>query len=164
MSIVVKYRHNELKYLLFFFLGGWFLGFLQLKDQFKSTSEQKPSVSIVKSLLPRKARRGVGPILQYAEKLQNDFELVYVGQVCLSWEILHWQHGKIQDLLQNDDARGFHQYNLVASDFQLFQVFLQRFIEDESFQGPRVRNYVKNRCVIRSLMQVPAIKGNEMNR
>lgn len=138
------------------------IGFLQLKDQFKSTSEQKPSVLIVKSLLPRKARRGVGPILQYAEKLQNDFELVYVGQVCLSWEILQWQHGKIQDLLQNDDARVSHQYNLVASDFQLFQVFLQRFIEDESFQGPRVQNYVKNRCVIRSLMQVPAIKDDCM--
>ncbi|XP_024031047.1 uncharacterized protein LOC21385048 [Morus notabilis] len=136
------------------------IGFLQLKDQFKSIPNQKPTVPIIKSLLPRKLRKEGDSILKYTGKLQDDFELVYVGQVCLSWEILHWQHRKIQDLFQNDDARGSHQYNIVASDFQLFQVLLQRFVEDESFQGPRVQNYVKNRCVIRSLMQVPAIKDD----
>lgn len=143
-------------------------GFLQLKDhQVKSLTVQKPFVPIiVKNLWPRKAQRAVAmddPMLEFCGKLNKELELVYVGQVCLSWEILHWQKRKLQEL-QLCDARGFHQFNLVASEFQLFQVLVHRFVEDESFQGPRVQNYVRNRCVLRSLLQVPAIRGTQSKR
>jgi hypothetical protein len=36
---------------------------------------------------------------------------------------------------------------------------VQRFVEDESFKGPRLPNYINNRCVLRNLLQVPVIKG-----
>ena len=88
-----------------------------------------------------------------------DFETVYAGQVCLSWEILHWQYGKVKELLEFDRG-GIRQYNQVAEEFQHFQVLLQRFVENEPFQArPRVENYVKNRCAARHLLHVPVIKG-----
>lgn len=125
---------------------------------------QKPSASATKSLphniWSRKARRVMADPMQkkFIGELQRDLELVYVGQVCLSWEILHWQYVKAQNL-QEYDSQGFHWYNQVAGEFQLFQVLLQRFVENEAFQGPRVQNYVNNRCVLRNLLQVPAIRG-----
>ncbi|PQQ19560.1 uncharacterized protein Pyn_07376 [Prunus yedoensis var. nudiflora] len=73
---------------------------------------------------------------------------------------LHWQYGKAQEL---HAQRYDHQYNLVATEFQLFQVLLQRFIEDDPFQGPRVQHYVRNRCVLRSLLQVPSIRDDRMH-
>ncbi|KAB1208344.1 hypothetical protein CJ030_MR7G023873 [Morella rubra] len=126
------------------------IGFLQLKD---------PLPSLFPYILwPRKGRRVTAdPMQKFNEELQSDLELVYVGQVCLSWEILHWQFGKAQEL-QEYDSQGSHRYNQVAGEFQLFQVLLQRFIENEPFQGPRVETYVNNRCVLRSLLHVPAIK------
>ncbi|KAF3431459.1 hypothetical protein FNV43_RR26190 [Rhamnella rubrinervis] len=140
------------------------IGFLQLKDhQVKSIIVQKPLIPIiVKNLWPRKAQGAVAmddPMLEFCSKLNKELELVYVGQACLSWEILHWQKRKLQEL-QQCDAQGFHRYNLVASEFQLFQVLMHRFIENESFQGPRVQNYVRNRCVLRSLLHVPAIRDD----
>ncbi|KAL5553842.1 hypothetical protein UlMin_041243 [Ulmus minor] len=139
------------------------IGLLQLKDQIKSNSKQKPSISLAKSFLPRKTQRstvvGAESELKFAGKLNDDFEFVYVGQLCLSWEILRWQNQKVEELLQHQ-TQGFRHYNLVASEFQLFQVLLQRFVEDESFQGPRVQNYVKNRCVIRSLLYVPLVRDD----
>ncbi|KAG2702365.1 hypothetical protein I3843_06G079200 [Carya illinoinensis] len=141
------------------------IGFLQLKEPVKPISMQKSGASVAKSLpynmiWPRKARRvNADPMHKVNEELQRDLELVYVGQVCLSWEILHWQHGKAQEL-QEYDSQGLHRYNQVAGDFQLFQVLLQRFIENEPFQGPRVHNYVSNRCVLRNLLQVPVIRDD----
>ncbi|KAM3203220.1 hypothetical protein P3L10_030846 [Capsicum annuum] len=43
---------------------------------------------------------------------------------------------------------------------QQFQVLLQRFVEDEPFQGPRVQNYVRKRCILRSFLQVPSIRDD----
>lgn len=140
------------------------IGFLQLKDQVEPILMQKSSINpIMKSLLSQnllrcKAQRRptVDPMPKYVGDLHKDLELVYVGQVCLSWEILHWQHRKAQELQQYDQ----HYYNVVATEFQLFQVLLQRFIEDDPFQGPRVQHYVRNRCVLRGLLQVPAIRDD----
>ncbi|XP_054808561.1 uncharacterized protein LOC129310675 [Prosopis cineraria] len=95
------------------------------------------------------------------ESLVEELEMVYVGQVCLSWEILWWEYRKAIELKQCDREWG-RRYNMVAGEFQLFQVLLQRFIENEPFQGPRIHNYVRNRCVIRNLLQVPAIKDDSM--
>ncbi|XP_022845199.1 uncharacterized protein LOC111368185 [Olea europaea var. sylvestris] len=97
----------------------------------------------------------------FIKELQGDVEVVYVGQMCLSWEFLHWQYEKALDLWDSD-PRGIHQYNEVAGEFQQFQVLMQRFIEDEPFQGPRVENYIKSRCVLRNLLQVPVIKVDSL--
>ena len=98
---------------------------------------------------------------KFIGELQTELEVVYVGQMCLSWEILHWQYGKALELWESD-PRGVRQFNEVAGEFQQFQVLMQRFIEDEPFHGPRVQNYVKSRCVLRNLLQVPAISGKNL--
>lgn len=95
---------------------------------------------------------------KFSEELESDLEMVYVGQLCLSWEFLRWQYGKALELWESD-PHGIYRYNEVADKFQTFQVLLTRFLEDEAFQGPRVQNYVKNRCVHRNLLQVPLIQG-----
>lgn len=142
-------------------------GLLHLKDPLRSISIPKSTISgakpvISQNLWPRKASKNISdPLLKLVHDLHRDLELVYVGQVCLSWEILCWQHQKAIEL-QEYDSQGSHRYNHVAGEFQLFQVLVQRFIENEPFQGgPRIQNYVKNRCVIRNLLQVPAIKGEQ---
>ncbi|KDP41195.1 hypothetical protein JCGZ_15602 [Jatropha curcas] len=101
----------------------------------------------------------IDPIKKVIADMHKDFETIYVGQLCLSWEILNWQYWKIQELQKLDSQRSY-QYNQVAAEFQLFQVMIQRFLENEQFQGPRVQNYVKNRCVLRSLLQVPLVKDD----
>lgn len=143
------------------------LGLLQLKDPLKLISIPKSTIQNVKpvisqNLWPRKASKNSSdPFMKIVNELQRDLELVYVGQVCLSWEILCWQHMKALELQQYDSQGSHsHTYNHVAGEFQLFQVLVQRFIENEPFQGPRVQNYVKNRCVIRNLLQVPGIKDD----
>ncbi|XP_027346545.1 uncharacterized protein LOC113858218 [Abrus precatorius] len=141
------------------------IGLLQLKDPLNlmlvpkyTVQSAKPQIS--QNLWPRKAPKHISdPILKIVDELHRDLELVYVGQVCLSWEILCWQHKKVEELKQYD-SQWPRRYNLVAGEFQLFQVLMQRFLEDEPFQGPRIQNYVKNRCVIRNLLQVPAIKDD----
>ncbi|XP_019422246.1 PREDICTED: uncharacterized protein LOC109331909 isoform X2 [Lupinus angustifolius] len=129
------------------------IGLLQLKD---------PPKIISQNLWPRKApKQKSDPMLKFVQELHSDLELVYVGQVCNSWEILCWQHKKSQELKQYD-SQWPHRYNLVAGEFQLFQVLMQRFIENEPYQGPRIQNYVKNRGFIRNLIQVPPIKDDTM--
>ena len=100
-------------------------------------------------------------MVKFVRELQGDLEMVYVGQLCLSWEFLQWQYEKAFEIWESD-PHGFRQYNEVAGEFQQFQVLLQRFIENEPFQGPRVENYVKNRCVMRNLLQVPVIRGENL--
>lgn len=143
-------------------------GLLQLKDPLKLISIPKSTIQNVKpvisqNLWPRKSSKNSSdPFMKIVNELQRDLELVYVGQVCLSWEILCWQHKKALELQQYDSQGSHsHRYNHVAGEFQLFQVLVQRFIENEPFQGPRIQNYVKNRCVIRNLLQVPGIKGEQ---
>lgn len=140
------------------------LGLLQLKDPLKLISIPKSTISngiISQNLWPRKSTKITSdPFLKLVHQLHRDLELVYVGQICLSWEILCWLHMKAIELQQYDSQKS-HRYNHVAGEFQLFQVLMQRFIENEPFQGgPRIQNYVKNRCVIRNLLHVPAIKDD----
>lgn len=90
--------------------------------------------------------------------MQRDLEFVYIGQVCLSWEILRWQYGKLKLLLEYEYAH--RSYNVVAGEYQQLQVLMHRFLEDEPIQGPRIKHYVENRCLCRSLLQVPIIKGD----
>lgn len=116
---------------------------------------------ISQNLWLRKAQKNTfDPMLKFVNELHRDLELVYVCQICLSWEILCWQHEKIQEM-KKYDSQWPRRYNIVAGDFQFFQVLIQRFVEDEPFHQDhnRVQYYVNNRSLIRNLLQVPIIKG-----
>lgn len=98
-------------------------------------------------------------MLKRVGELNKDLELVYVGQICLSWEMLCWQHEKIKELKQYD-LQWSRRYNLVAAEFLHFQALIQRFLEEEPIQqGHRIQNYVKNRSLIRNVLQVPTLIG-----
>ncbi|XP_049390475.1 uncharacterized protein LOC125854918 [Solanum stenotomum] len=141
------------------------ISFLQLKDSEMFMSSKKTSISITKafalpSFLANKQRKiFADPAQKSISEMNIDLEIVYVGQICLSWEILYWQYGKAKDLLEHDPHE-YHTYNQVAGEYQQFQVLLQRFVEDEPFQGPRVQNYVRKRCILRSFLQVPSIRDD----
>ncbi|XP_043703367.1 uncharacterized protein LOC122653561 isoform X2 [Telopea speciosissima] len=158
-----SYRERMRKFDILNYQKMYAIGFLQLKDPLQSISNRKSSIPGLTNILSNNFSLGksqtakVDPTVKFMEELQNDLEMVYVGHMCLSWEILHWQFGKSQEL-QESDTYGFHRYNQVADEFQQFQVLMQRFMENEPFQGPRVQNYVKNRCLLRNLLQVPVIK------
>ncbi|XP_031122799.1 uncharacterized protein LOC116025632 isoform X1 [Ipomoea triloba] len=141
------------------------ISFLQLKDSETFTLGKKSLFSSNKllplpSLFGNKLRRiYVDQAHKSISELSHNLEVVYVGQACLSWEILCWQYGKTKELLEYD-ARGHRAYNHVAGEFQQFQVLLQRFVEDEPYQGHRLQYYAKNRCILRSFLQVPALKDD----
>uniref|UniRef100_A0A803N3H2 Ribosomal protein L34Ae n=1 Tax=Chenopodium quinoa TaxID=63459 RepID=A0A803N3H2_CHEQI len=144
------------------------IGFLRLKDPLKSISKNRistPALATIVSLdcwpcKPKLSTEINQPVMKkFSRELESDLEMVYVGQMCLSWEFLRWQYGKALDLWDTD-PHGIHRYNEVADKFQTFQVLLTRFLEDERFQGPRVQNYVKNRCVQQNLLQVPLIRDD----
>ncbi|CAH9090850.1 unnamed protein product [Cuscuta europaea] len=108
------------------------LGFLQkepLKDPFQLLSTHKYSTPppLLKSIWPFKQKNSDidDPVVKFVKELQCELEVVYVGQMCLSWEFLHWQYGKTIDLWETD-LPGSHRYNEVAEEFQQFQVLLQR--------------------------------------
>jgi len=123
--------------------------------------EQSAKHLMSRNLKLRKIQKNSSdPLMIFIKELHKELEVVYVGHACLSWEILCWQYKKACEL-RRYDSQWTHRYNIVAGEFQLFQVLMQRFIENEPFQGPRIHNYVKNRCVIRNLLQVPAIKGDQ---
>lgn len=135
------------------------IGLLQLKDPLNSNTNRKALLS--QSWTNRLRRPKIDSVAESKVALHGDLEMVYVGHACLSWEILQWQYGKAREMREVDhDHGGFRRYNQVAGEFQLLRVLLQRFIEDEPFQGPRIEYYVKNRCVLRGLLQVPAIRDD----
>ncbi|KAL8224483.1 hypothetical protein R6Q57_019958 [Mikania cordata] len=141
------------------------INFLRMKHPDQLNTGENASLSAIKSVVfpslwPCKLRRiYADPTLKSITELNKDLEIVYVGQSCLSWEILHWQYKKAKEL-QLYDPQGFRSYNQIAIEFQQFHVLLKRFTEDELFQGPRVHNYTKQRCTLRGLLQVPAIKDD----
>ncbi|KAK4423740.1 60S ribosomal protein L34 [Sesamum alatum] len=140
------------------------ISFLQLKDSevFNAGKKLADSIpSVLPKIWPCKGQRiYADPMHKSIIEMQRDLELVYVGQLCLSWEILCWLYVKARALLEYDITKGNHSYNRAAEEFQQFQVLVQRFIEDEPFQGKRIQSYVKSRCMIRSLLQVPTIKDD----
>ncbi|XP_024991397.1 uncharacterized protein LOC112525482 [Cynara cardunculus var. scolymus] len=143
------------------------INFLRMKNPDQLNTGENTSLSALKSVIfpsfwPCKLRRiYADPTLKSVTELHKDLEIVYVGQACLSWEILHWQYKKAKEL-QLYDPQGYRSYDQVAIEFQQFHVLLRRFTEDEMFQGPRVQNYAKQRCILRGLLQVPAIKDGNL--
>ncbi|CDP00332.1 unnamed protein product [Coffea canephora] len=141
------------------------ISFLQHKDSQLFIPSKRSLLSSIKpfslpSISMSKQRRiYADPTLKSITEMHRDLELVYVGHICLSWEILQWQHGKVKELLEYD-SQGNHCYNQVAGEYQQFQVLVQRFLEDERFNGPRIQHFVKSRCACRGLLQVPIIKDD----
>ncbi|KAJ9564035.1 hypothetical protein OSB04_000001, partial [Centaurea solstitialis] len=162
-----SYRERMRKFDIFNYQKMYAIGVLQLKDPLQSASSSKSSVSEITTLLSRSFATPKGkkhendPTVKFIKELQSDLEVVYVGQMCLSWEILHWQYEKALDIWESD-PRGVRRFNEIAEEFQQFQVLMQRFIEDEPFQDPRIQNYVKSRCVFRNLLQVPVIREDHL--
>ncbi|CAA7395047.1 unnamed protein product [Spirodela intermedia] len=135
------------------------IGFLQLKDPLQSADTRKP---LLPAKLWRSRRRpcGDGPSEKFVWEIQSDLETVYVGQLCLSWEFLQWQYQRTRYMADSGSLAGGG-FNQIAGEFQQFQVLIQRFLEDESFQGPRILNYARNRCHLRHLLQVPLLKRDD---
>ncbi|KAF5763809.1 putative ribosomal protein L34Ae [Helianthus annuus] len=162
-----SYRERMRKFDIFNYQKMYTIGFLQLKDPPQSSSSSKSPITEFTTLFGQSFMTNKGkkqendPTTKFIKELQSDLEVVYVGQMCLSWEILHWQYEKALDIWESD-TRGVRRFNDIAGEFQQFQVLMQRFIEDEPFQGPRIQNYVKNRCVFRNLLQVPVIRDDHM--
>ncbi|PPR93570.1 hypothetical protein GOBAR_AA27102 [Gossypium barbadense] len=161
-----SYRERMRKFDILNYQKMYAIGVLHSKDPFQSISTHKSSSAPpITSLLPqnlwprRRKTSDSDPMSKFINELHSDLEMVYVGQLCLSWEILHWQYEKAIGIWESDPYC-MRRYNEVAGEFQQFQVLIQRFIENEPFEGPRVRNYIKNRCVLRNLLQVPVIRDS----
>ncbi|KAK9919324.1 hypothetical protein M0R45_027928 [Rubus argutus] len=168
MSVLHKfyksYRAGMRKFDILNYQKLFAIGFQQSKDPLQSFSSCKSSTLAVKSFLNNfrlcRPKIGCDPFVKFIRDVQSVFEVVYVGQLCLSWEFLQWQYEKAMELLESDPNR-IRSYNEVAVELQQFQVLLQRFVEDEHFRGPRVENYVKNRCAMHKLLQVPIIREDK---
>ncbi|XP_016559045.2 uncharacterized protein LOC107858774 isoform X1 [Capsicum annuum] len=167
-----SYRERMRKFDILTYQKMYAIGYLQkdpLKDPFQHVSRQRCSGPKLKSLISKniklfKHKRNydnIDPIVKFIKELQSDLEVIYVGQMCLCWEFLHWQYDKALSLWDSD-PRGTRTYNEVAGEFQQFQVLLQRFIENEPFQGPRVQYYIKTRYDLRNLLQVPVIREDKV--
>ncbi|KAL5201036.1 hypothetical protein ABZP36_035390 [Zizania latifolia] len=161
-----SYRERMRKFDILCYQKMYAIDFLQLRGPKQSTSSLKtlpPTVTSILSHNLRSSRRRSpeDPSERFLKELRYDLETVYVGQMCLSWEFLRWQYEQARDLPESDPYHS-HQYNQVAGEFQQFQVVVQRFVEDESFKGPRLPNYINNRCVLRNLLQVPVIKEDSL--
>ncbi|KAK7316355.1 hypothetical protein VNO77_35331 [Canavalia gladiata] len=139
------------------------IGSLKTKDMLQSFSSHENSSPAITSFLPhifhhsRHKKSESDPLKKFMREFYSDLEMVYVGQLCLSWEFLQWEYENALELWESDQFR-LQSYNEVAEEFLQFQVLLQRFIENEPFQGPRVEYYARNRCVMRNFLQVPVIR------
>ncbi|CAL5064403.1 unnamed protein product [Urochloa decumbens] len=161
-----SYRERMRKFDILCYQKMYAIDFLQLRGPQQSANSLKslsPTVASILSHNFRSSRRRSpeDPSERFLKELRYDLETVYVGQMCLSWEFLRWQYEQACDLPESDPYHS-HQYNQVAGEFQQFQVVVQRFVEDESFKGPRLPNYINNRCVLRNLLQVPVIKEDSL--
>ncbi|EPS71423.1 hypothetical protein M569_03335, partial [Genlisea aurea] len=138
------------------------MGFLD--HEFQSELKPPPLKSLVSHnlWLLKHRTHGSNPIKKLINELQGDLEVVYVGQICTTWEFLNLQYKRALELWAAD-PHGIHRhYSQVGGEFRHFQALIQRFLEDERLGGggPRVESYVKSRCVLRNLLQVPMIRGS----
>ncbi|KAG2643399.1 hypothetical protein PVAP13_2KG306900 [Panicum virgatum] len=162
-----SYRERMRKFDILCYQKMYAIDFLQLRGPQQSASSLKSLSPTMTSILSHnfrsssRRRSPEDPSERFLKELRYDLETVYVGQMCLSWEFLRWQYEQARDLPESDPYHS-HQYNQVAGEFQQFQVVVQRFVEDESFKGPRLPNYINNRCVLRNLLQVPVIKEDSL--
>ncbi|CAI8606812.1 unnamed protein product [Vicia faba] len=116
---------------------------LQLKDPLlvqKSTIQHTKPLVIPQTLGSIKAQKNIfEPVLKLVKELHWDLELLYVGKICLSWEMLCWQYVKIKQC----DSQFSLRCDLVADELQLFQVLMQQFLEDDPFQNDSAKDKKK---------------------
>ncbi|CAN1845067.1 hypothetical protein LINPERHAP1_LOCUS37706 [Linum perenne] len=136
-----SYRERMRKFDILNYQKMYATSFLQTKDPLESMpSTQKSEAPALTSLFSQKLmllkrkKSAFDPMENFVKELQSALETVYVGQMCLSWEILHWQYQKALELYDSDHFSR-RRYNEVAGEFQQFQVLLQRFIENEPFEA-----------------------------
>lgn len=130
------------------------VGFPQPQQLTKSRSQRM--VSSLRQLSSRRRELGDDEIELQHQK--DELETIYVSQTCLTWETLHWQYKKIQQLAASNSEPS-PCYDSSAEQFQYFQVLLQRFIENEPYdQGLRSQVYARCRYQLPKLLQVPAVK------
>ncbi|CAA7019543.1 unnamed protein product [Microthlaspi erraticum] len=136
------------------------ISLLKLKQPPKPSRNVLKSSHLHQSLWPfKKHKQERNPNERLVKEASRDFETVYVGQLCLSWEMLRWQYNKLLEFDSHTNA--CHQYNLVAGEFQLFQVLIQRFVENEPFQNSsRVETYLKNRRHFHNFLQIPLVRDD----
>ncbi|KAL3525927.1 hypothetical protein ACH5RR_014299 [Cinchona calisaya] len=89
--------------------------------------------------------------------LRSDFELVFVAHTCLSWEALHHQYRKVEAIANSASQNGVFFHWNVAERFQKFQIFLERFIEDDHLKYEGYSYYVQKRFSLNNLLQVPEV-------
>ncbi|KAL6009133.1 hypothetical protein ACLOJK_022360 [Asimina triloba] len=89
--------------------------------------------------------------------LESDFEMVYVGQTCSSWEALHHQYRKVEALASSSTPITGAFFENVSGKFQQFQVMLERFMENERTGAERSWSYVQGRLYLQYLLQVPKV-------
>lgn len=94
------------------------------------------------------------------QSIENDLELVYVAQSCLSWEALQHQYITVRDNLKHADSQGRFYDDDISREFQNFQVLLDRFLEDERCEGKRILSFVQRRIEFMRFFQVPRLSGN----
>ncbi|KAK4272000.1 hypothetical protein QN277_020611 [Acacia crassicarpa] len=158
-----SYRERMRKFDILNYQKMWAIDFLQSKEPFQSFSSHRISAPKIMSQLSqsfhlsRRKNSESDPTKNFIRELYSDLETIYVGQLSLSWEFLRWEYEKALEIWESDQY-GERRFNEVAGEFQQFQVLLQRFIENEPFQGPRVENYVRNRYAMKNLLQVPVIR------
>ncbi|KAF8012972.1 hypothetical protein BT93_I0976 [Corymbia citriodora subsp. variegata] len=166
-KIYRSYRERMRKFDILNYQKMYALGFLRSKDPLKSLSSHKSTGPVIASLLSqsfklcKEKKSENDPTMKFIRELHSDLEIVYVGQLCLSWEFLHWQYVRALELWDSDHYN-VRRYNEVAGEFQQLQVLMQRFLENEQFEGPRVQYYVKTRCLMRNLLQVPVIREDSL--
>ncbi|XP_047322840.1 uncharacterized protein LOC124926622 [Impatiens glandulifera] len=141
------------------------IGFLQLKDPLRPVRVKRSYVQMMRALVLHKVRLDksskdkTNPTTKFIRELQDDLEVVYIGQMCLSWEFLRWQYERELEPWELE-GRKIRKYNHVAREFQQFCVLIQRFMEDETVNGPRIHCYVKSRQILRNLLQVPLVRDD----
>ncbi|CAN4079379.1 unnamed protein product [Withania somnifera] len=144
-----SYREKMRKFDILRYQKMYAIGYLQkdpIKDPLQLLFNQKSSGPTLKSLLSQNIRlfkhksHDIDPMVKFIKELQSDLEVVYVGQMCLSWECLHWQYMKALNLWDSDP----------------------HFIENEPFQGSRVQYFIKSRYELLNLLQVPVIRDDRV--
>ncbi|XP_073286875.1 uncharacterized protein [Primulina huaijiensis] len=97
--------------------------------------------------------------LKILRSLESDLELVYVAELCLIWEALHYQYRKVECLAAlSDDILLFHAD--ISEKFQKFRIILERFMEDEKcHEDKKYLDFICDRISFKGLLQIPDVIG-----
>ncbi|KAJ1378953.1 hypothetical protein SESBI_47309 [Sesbania bispinosa] len=101
-------------------------GSLESKHLLQTFSSRENSSPAISSFLQhsfhlsRHKHSGSDPMKKFIREFYSDLKMVYVGQLCLSWEFLQWEYERALELWESDHYR-LQRYNGIAGEFQQFQ-------------------------------------------